>query len=167
MQTVNNEEYSRLSPDIGRNLRFTKYSIGKPRTTTNQLRTTTIGLSKPTILPPSIQQPAIRTSTTTNLEDEDFTNLYSLPFSKSFREEQSPVEEIEEFQCYANVVQMYTSGASDTDYLQRALTEYQAEYGVLFTLLHCWEVLKDSEKWYSGELSAFRQEREDGQNERL
>nr|GFC49064.1 hypothetical protein [Tanacetum cinerariifolium] len=33
-----------------------------------------------------------------SLEDEDFTNLYSLPFSKSFREEQSPVEEIEEFQ---------------------------------------------------------------------
>ncbi|GKE60810.1 hypothetical protein Tco_1511177 [Tanacetum coccineum] len=41
---------------------------------------------------------------------------------------------------YANDVQMYTSGASDTDYLQRALIDYQAEYGVPFTLLHCWEV---------------------------
>ncbi|GJZ66912.1 RNA-directed DNA polymerase, eukaryota [Tanacetum coccineum] len=28
---------------------------------------------------------------------------------------------------YANAVQMYTSGASDTDYLQRALIDYQAE----------------------------------------
>ncbi|GJS89590.1 glutathione S-transferase T3-like protein [Tanacetum coccineum] len=67
---------------------------------------------------------------------------------------------------YANAVQMYTSGASDTDYLQRALIYYQAEYGVSFTLLHCWEVLKDSEKWNSGELPAFRQEREDGKNKR-
>ncbi|GJX39141.1 glutathione S-transferase T3-like protein [Tanacetum coccineum] len=65
---------------------------------------------------------------------------------------------------YANAVQMYTSGASDTDYLQRALIGYQAEYGVPFTLLHCWEVLKDSEKWNSGELLAFRQEKEDGKN---
>ncbi|GKB53773.1 RNA-directed DNA polymerase, eukaryota [Tanacetum coccineum] len=65
---------------------------------------------------------------------------------------------------YANAVQMYTSGASDTDYLQRALIGYQAEYGVPFTLLHCREVLKDSEKWNSGELLAFRQEKEDGKN---
>ncbi|GJY28718.1 hypothetical protein Tco_1366149 [Tanacetum coccineum] len=33
-----------------------------------------------------------------SLEDEDFTNVYSPQFSESFREEQSPVEEIEEFQ---------------------------------------------------------------------
>nr|GEW27509.1 hypothetical protein [Tanacetum cinerariifolium] len=67
---------------------------------------------------------------------------------------------------YANAVQMYTSGASDTNYLRRALIDYQAEYGVPFTLLHCWEILKDSEKWNSGELPAFRQEREDGKNKR-
>nr|GEX48670.1 glutathione S-transferase T3-like [Tanacetum cinerariifolium] len=173
-----------------------------------------------------------------SLEDEYFTNLYSPRFLESFREEQSPVEEIAEFQVlvtkkkltrrrqtapkkrprkekavdqhcipwtpeeetalckgwvrtseysvkgnmrkergfwidilnfcgvYANAVQMYTSGASDTDYLQMALIDYQAEYGVPFTLLHCWEFLKDSEKWNSGELLAFRQEREDGKNKR-
>nr|GFB63352.1 hypothetical protein [Tanacetum cinerariifolium] len=38
---------------------------------------------------------------------------------------------------YANAVQMYTSGAIDIDYLQRALIDYQAGYGVPFTLLHC------------------------------
>ncbi|GKB58009.1 RNA-directed DNA polymerase, eukaryota, partial [Tanacetum coccineum] len=65
---------------------------------------------------------------------------------------------------YANAIQTYTSGASDSDYLQRALTDYQAEYGVLFTLLHCWEALKDSEKWRSGEIPKFMQERQDGMN---
>ncbi|GKC11165.1 RNA-directed DNA polymerase, eukaryota [Tanacetum coccineum] len=67
---------------------------------------------------------------------------------------------------YANAIQTYTSGASDSDYLQRALTDYQAEYGVLFTLLHCWEVLKDCEKWSSGEVPLFIQEREDGKYKR-
>nr|GEW55413.1 hypothetical protein [Tanacetum cinerariifolium] len=52
------------------------------------------------------------------------------------------------------------------DYLQRALIDYQAEYGVLFSPLHCWEVLKDSEKWNSGELPAFRQERKGDKNKR-
>nr|GEX40297.1 hypothetical protein [Tanacetum cinerariifolium] len=60
----------------------------------------------------------------------------------------------------------YTSGASDSDYLQRALTDYQAEYGVPFTLLHCWEALKDSEKCRSGEIPKFMQERQDGMNKR-
>ncbi|GJV36807.1 hypothetical protein Tco_1409284 [Tanacetum coccineum] len=73
--------------------------------------------------------------------DEDFTNMYSPQFSESFREEQSPIEEVEEIQ-----VPTYTSGASDSDYLRRALTDYQAEFGVPFTLLRCWEALKDSEK---------------------
>nr|GEU79188.1 hypothetical protein [Tanacetum cinerariifolium] len=31
------------------------------------------------------------------------------------------------------------NGASDVDYLQKALIDYQAEYGVPFTLLQCWE----------------------------
>ncbi|GJX77766.1 RNA-directed DNA polymerase, eukaryota [Tanacetum coccineum] len=34
------------------------------------------------------------------------------------------------------------------------------------TLLHCWEVLKESEKWRSGEVPLFMQEREDGKNKR-
>ncbi|GKA94025.1 hypothetical protein Tco_0816011 [Tanacetum coccineum] len=56
------------------------------------------------------------------------------------------------------------SGA--VDYLQRALTDYQAEYCVSFTILHCWEVLKESDKWSSGEVPLFMQEREDGKNKR-
>ncbi|GJV02511.1 hypothetical protein Tco_1336080 [Tanacetum coccineum] len=39
------------------------------------------------------------------------------------------------------------SGAGDGDYTQQALLEYQAGYGVLFTLKHCWKELKDYEKW--------------------
>nr|GEX55048.1 hypothetical protein [Tanacetum cinerariifolium] len=138
------------------------------------------------------------------LDDEDFTNVYPPQFSKSFRKEQSPVEEVEEIQvlvtqkkrsrrrqtapkkrpqkekamdqcCIPWTPEEETAlwkgwvrtfedsikgnmrkekgfwidilnGASDSDYLQRALTAYQAEYGVPFTLLHCWEALKDSEK---------------------
>nr|GEX10897.1 hypothetical protein [Tanacetum cinerariifolium] len=67
---------------------------------------------------------------------------------------------------YANAIQTYTSGASDSDYLQRALTDYQAEYVVPFTLLHCWEALKDNEKLRSGEIPKFMQERQDGMNKR-
>nr|GEU97392.1 hypothetical protein [Tanacetum cinerariifolium] len=201
-------------------------------------------------------------------DDEDFTNVYSPQFSKSFREEQSHVEEVEEIQVpvtqkkptrrrqtaskkrpqkekavdqrcipwtieeetalctclvrtsedsvkgnmrkesgfwidilkymhetclithrrtydmvngkwktvrpkvctfcgvYVNAIQTYTNGASDSDYLHMALTDYQAEYGVPFTLLHCWEALKDSEKWRSGEIPKFMQERQDGMNKR-
>ncbi|GKE11784.1 hypothetical protein Tco_1415335, partial [Tanacetum coccineum] len=46
----------------------------------------------------------------------------------------------------------YTSGAGDTDYLQTTLTDYQVAYRVSFTLLHCWEVLKECGTWNSGEL---------------
>ncbi|GJW53804.1 carbonyl reductase [NADPH] 1-like protein [Tanacetum coccineum] len=42
----------------------------------------------------------------------------------------------------------------------------KAEYGVPFTLLYCWEVLKESSKWSSGEVPLFMQEREDGNNKR-
>ncbi|GKB66935.1 RNA-directed DNA polymerase, eukaryota [Tanacetum coccineum] len=166
--------------------------------------------------------------------DDDFTQMYSPQFLESFREEQSPVEEIEEIQVpeetalckgwvriskdsvkgnmrkekgfwieilkymqetypitqrrtydmvngkwktvrskvctfcgvYAYTIRTYTSGASNANYLQRALIDYQAEYGVSFTLLHCWEVLKESEKWRSGEVPLFMQEREDGKNKR-
>ncbi|GKA18554.1 RNA-directed DNA polymerase, eukaryota [Tanacetum coccineum] len=164
----------------------------------------------------SSSQPNVRGSSSPvrqfSLDDEDFTNVYSPQFSESFREEQSPVEEVEEIQVssrrrsrpedvkrprrrghrrkkpWINVVfhgplrkrlhcakvgcspltaiQTYTSGASHSDYLQRALTDYQAEYGVSFTLLHCWEVLKDCEKWSSGEVPLFMQEGEDGKYKR-
>ncbi|GKC11580.1 hypothetical protein Tco_1008362, partial [Tanacetum coccineum] len=42
---------------------------------------------------------------------------------------------------------MYTSGANDADYLQKAQKEYQVEYTVLFTLLHCLDMLKMYDKW--------------------
>ncbi|GJR25180.1 RNA-directed DNA polymerase, eukaryota [Tanacetum coccineum] len=145
-------------------------------------------------------------------------------FSKSFREEQSPVEEIEEIQVpvtqkktgrrcqtapkkkqqkekvvdqrcipwtpeeetalckgWVRISKDSVKGnmrnergfwieilnvASDADYLQRALINYQAEYGVSFILLHCWEVLKESEKWRSGEVPLFMKERNDGKNKR-
>ncbi|GKF66816.1 hypothetical protein Tco_0193333 [Tanacetum coccineum] len=35
-----------------------------------------------------------------------------------------------------------TSGAEDEDYIQKALIDYEAEYGAPFTLRHCWEVKK-------------------------
>ncbi|GKG20309.1 hypothetical protein Tco_0380110, partial [Tanacetum coccineum] len=54
---------------------------------------------------------------------------------------------------YANTIRMYTSRASDTDYLQRALKNYQVEYRVLFTLVHYWEVLKECDIWNSEEVS--------------
>ncbi|GJY20489.1 RNA-directed DNA polymerase, eukaryota [Tanacetum coccineum] len=67
---------------------------------------------------------------------------------------------------YANTIRTYTSVAIDADYLQRALIDYQAEYGVSFTLLHCWEVLKESEKCRSGEVPLFMKDRDDGKNRR-
>ncbi|GJT26973.1 hypothetical protein Tco_0907248 [Tanacetum coccineum] len=45
-----------------------------------------------------------------------------------------------------------TFGAGDANYLQRALTDYHVEYKVLFTLLHCWEVLKECDKLNSEEV---------------
>ncbi|GJU17248.1 hypothetical protein Tco_1145214 [Tanacetum coccineum] len=38
------------------------------------------------------------------------------------------------------------SGAGDEDFTEKALEEYRAEYGVPFTLLHVWSVLKDYKK---------------------
>nr|GEY89013.1 hypothetical protein [Tanacetum cinerariifolium] len=67
---------------------------------------------------------------------------------------------------WIDILKRTLGGASDSDYLQRALTDYQAQYGVPFTLLHCWKDLKDSEKWRSGEIPKFMQERQDGMNKR-
>ncbi|GJV61128.1 hypothetical protein Tco_1467228 [Tanacetum coccineum] len=36
----------------------------------------------------------------------------------------------------------HESGAEDEDYYARALLDYEAKYGMSFTLRHCWEVLK-------------------------
>ncbi|GJY92353.1 hypothetical protein Tco_0508135 [Tanacetum coccineum] len=48
---------------------------------------------------------------------------------------------------YANVMRRaQDSGAGDEDYYNRALLDYEAEHGMQFTLLHCWEVLKGSPK---------------------
>ncbi|GKA03959.1 hypothetical protein Tco_0676740 [Tanacetum coccineum] len=42
---------------------------------------------------------------------------------------------------YANVMRRGpTSGAGVEDYIQKALLDYEAEYGVPFTLRPCWEV---------------------------
>ncbi|GJW34674.1 RNA-directed DNA polymerase, eukaryota [Tanacetum coccineum] len=60
---------------------------------------------------------------------------------------------------YANTILTYTSGAGDADYLQRAVTDYHVEYRVPFTLLHCREVLKECDKWNSGEVPLFMQEK--------
>ncbi|GKA74342.1 RNA-directed DNA polymerase, eukaryota [Tanacetum coccineum] len=67
---------------------------------------------------------------------------------------------------YGNTILMYTIGAGDANYLQRAMTNYHAEYGVPITLLHCWEMLKECDKWSSGEVSLFMQEKEEGKNKR-
>ncbi|GJW14090.1 RNA-directed DNA polymerase, eukaryota [Tanacetum coccineum] len=67
---------------------------------------------------------------------------------------------------YANTILTYTSGVGDVDYLQRALTDYHVEYEVSFTLLHCWDVLKECDKWKSGEVPLFMQKREEKMNKR-
>ncbi|GKD99676.1 hypothetical protein Tco_1387660 [Tanacetum coccineum] len=67
---------------------------------------------------------------------------------------------------YANTILTYTSGAGDADYLQRAMTDYGVEYRVPFTLLHCWEVLKDCDKLNSREVPLFMQERKKKKNKR-
>ncbi|GJV83857.1 putative reverse transcriptase domain-containing protein [Tanacetum coccineum] len=47
-----------------------------------------------------------------------------------------------------NVARMaQESGAGDEDYFNKALLDYEAEFGLPFTLRHCWEVLKYSPKW--------------------
>lgn len=38
------------------------------------------------------------------------------------------------------------SGAGDEDYYNTAMLNYEADYGVHFTLRHCWEVLRKFEK---------------------
>nr|GEZ81317.1 hypothetical protein [Tanacetum cinerariifolium] len=49
----------------------------------------------------------------------------------------------------------HESGARDEDYYNRALLDYEAEHGMQFTHLHCWEVLKGSPKWMETEVPKF------------
>ncbi|GKE11167.1 ethylene-responsive transcription factor RAP2-4-like protein, partial [Tanacetum coccineum] len=54
--------------------------------------------------------------------------------------------------AFANTIRTYNSEAGDADYLQRAMIDYQVEYKVPFTLVHCWEELKECDKWNSEEV---------------
>ena len=57
---------------------------------------------------------------------------------------------------YNNIMRMQpVSGAGDDDYYNRATLNYEAEYGVKFTQKHCWEVLRNAEKWNDNELKLF------------
>ncbi|GJW53286.1 RNA-directed DNA polymerase, eukaryota [Tanacetum coccineum] len=68
--------------------------------------------------------------------------------------------------AYANTIRTYNSEAGYADYLQRAMTDYQVEYRVPFTLVHCWEELKECDKWNSEEVPEFMQERGEKKNKR-
>ncbi|GJU49655.1 glutathione S-transferase T3-like protein [Tanacetum coccineum] len=49
---------------------------------------------------------------------------------------------------YGNVMRRaQESGATDEDYFEMALMDYQAEAGTTFKYHHCWEILKNSLKW--------------------
>nr|GEW63038.1 hypothetical protein [Tanacetum cinerariifolium] len=50
-------------------------------------------------------------------------------------------------EVHVNVLCMaQDSGDGDEDYFHKAILDYEAEFGVLFTLRHCWELLKNSPK---------------------
>ncbi|GKE26896.1 glutathione S-transferase T3-like protein [Tanacetum coccineum] len=58
---------------------------------------------------------------------------------------------------YGNVMRRgQESGASDEDYFERALMDYQAETGTTFKYRHCWEILKNSPKWMKSEVLSKR-----------
>ncbi|GKB44404.1 RNA-directed DNA polymerase, eukaryota [Tanacetum coccineum] len=67
---------------------------------------------------------------------------------------------------YANTILTYTIGVDDADYLQRELIDYLVKYRVSFTLLHCWEVLKECDKCNSGKVPLFMQKRDEKKNKR-
>ncbi|GKD74882.1 ABC transporter I family member 11, chloroplastic [Tanacetum coccineum] len=58
---------------------------------------------------------------------------------------------------YDHDIQMSVSGFGDGDYTQQVITEYQVEYGVPFTLVHCWGKLKDCVKWKGVELPRIKE----------
>ncbi|GJU13348.1 hypothetical protein Tco_1135744 [Tanacetum coccineum] len=51
-------------------------------------------------------------------------------------------------EIYNNVMRMVRkSGAGDEDYVQGAMIHYEIETKLPFKLHHCWEILKDRQKW--------------------
>ncbi|GJZ28354.1 hypothetical protein Tco_0573001, partial [Tanacetum coccineum] len=57
---------------------------------------------------------------------------------------------------HANVLRRaQVSRAGDEYYYNKALLEYEAEFGVPFTLRHYWEVLKKSPKWWETKVPSF------------
>nr|GEV36618.1 hypothetical protein [Tanacetum cinerariifolium] len=122
-----------------------------------------------------------------SLEDEDFTQMYSPQFLESFREEQSPVEEIEEIQVPVTRKNMgrrcqtapkkkhQKEKAADQRCIPWTPEEETAlckgwvriyEDSIKGNVKGDGEVLKESEKWSSGEVLLFMQEREDGKSKR-
>ncbi|GJY64534.1 monodehydroascorbate reductase [Tanacetum coccineum] len=54
---------------------------------------------------------------------------------------------------HANVMRRaHASGAGDEDYFATTLLDYQAEFEVSFTLRHCWDVLRQTPKWWDQEV---------------
>ncbi|GKE72453.1 hypothetical protein Tco_1534494 [Tanacetum coccineum] len=62
---------------------------------------------------------------------------------------------------YNIVTWMARHGAGDRDYTQLTLLEYQAQYGVPYTLVHCWAGLRDCHKWKKVELLNVNAKKED------
>ncbi|GKE29787.1 zinc finger BED domain-containing protein RICESLEEPER 2-like protein [Tanacetum coccineum] len=58
------------------------------------------------------------------------------------------------------------SGASEEDYLNMELLNYEAETGVSFKLLHCWEILIGSLKWMETEVPKFAAKSKEGSSKR-
>nr|GEX40014.1 hypothetical protein [Tanacetum cinerariifolium] len=56
---------------------------------------------------------------------------------------------------YDNVVRRNEHESNEV-VLQKAIDEYRAEYGLHFTLLHAWRLLKDHKKWKEVELPKIR-----------
>ncbi|GKC05224.1 hypothetical protein Tco_0996834 [Tanacetum coccineum] len=62
---------------------------------------------------------------------------------------------------YDNVTRMMRSGSEGEDCTQLTLIEYLAEYGILFTLIHCKKELRDCQKFMHMELSKFKAYKEE------
>ncbi|GKD80290.1 hypothetical protein Tco_1342911 [Tanacetum coccineum] len=64
---------------------------------------------------------------------------------------------------HANIMRMaHASGAGDEHYFVTALLDYEAQFGVPFTLCHCWEVLRKSLKWMDTQVPKFSANKKDG-----
>ncbi|GKA93895.1 zinc finger BED domain-containing protein RICESLEEPER 2-like protein [Tanacetum coccineum] len=71
------------------------------------------------------------------------------------------------YEVYGNVMRRFQeSGASEEDYLNMELLDYEAETGVPFKLLHCWEILIGSLKWMETEVPKFAAKSKEGSSKR-